>query len=68
MFVDVNLETLAIALVLPVGDAVADIVEKRVAAEVEPPDEHATEMADVADIVPRGTKQQWKKKFQSCQQ
>src|SRR5258706_6966092 len=51
MFVDVDLEALAVAAVLPVGDGVADAVEERAAAEIDPSDEHAAEMADVADVV-----------------
>src|SRR5713101_9452953 len=52
VFVHVNFEALAIALVLPVGDGVAETVEERAATEVQPADEHAAEMTDVADTVP----------------
>src|SRR6266851_636954 len=51
VFVDVHLEAFAIAAVLPVCDGVADAVEERAAAEIDPSDEHAAEMADVADVV-----------------
>ena len=51
MLVDVDLEALAIAAVLPVSDGVADAIKERSSAEIEPADEHAAEVADVADIV-----------------
>ena len=54
MLVDVDLEALAIAFVLPVSDGVADVVEERTAAEVEIANKHAAEMADVADVVSAG--------------
>ena len=44
VFVDVNLEALAIAAVLPVSDRVPEAIEKRAAAKIEPADEHAAEM------------------------
>src|SRR6266850_2967801 len=50
VLVDVDLKALAIALVLPVGDRVADVVEERTAAKIDPADEHAAKMADVADV------------------
>ena len=54
MLVDVDLEALAIAFVLPVSDRVADVVEERTAAEVEIANKHAAEVADVADVVSAG--------------
>ncbi len=51
VFVYVDLEALFVALVLPVGDGVADVVEEGAAAEVDVGDEHATEVADVGDVV-----------------
>src|SRR5712664_1314308 len=54
VFVDVDLEALAVAFVLPVSDRVADVVEERTAAEVEIANKHAPEMADVAYVVSAG--------------
>ena len=54
VFVDVDLEALAVAFVLPVSDRVADVVEERTAAEVEIANKHAAEMADVAYVVSAG--------------
>jgi len=51
MLVDVDLEALAIAAVLPVSDGVADAIKERSSAEIEPADEHAAEVADVAYFV-----------------
>ena len=56
MLVDVNLKAFAIALVLPVGDRVADVVEKRTPPKIDPADEHAAKMADVADVTPTESK------------
>src|ERR1700732_2512798 len=55
VLVDVDLEALAIAFVLPVRDGVADVVEERTAAKVEIADKHAAEMTDVADVVSAGS-------------
>lgn len=49
MLIDVNLKALAVALVFPVGHFVADTVEIGIAAQVEIADDHATEMAEMAD-------------------
>lgn len=49
MFIDVHLEALAIALVFPVRNFVAQTVEIRIAAEIEIANNHAAEMADMAD-------------------
>src|SRR5258708_13057439 len=54
MFVDVDLEALASAFVLPVGDGVADVVKERTSAKIEVANKHAAEMADMGDIVPAG--------------
>lgn len=56
VFVDVDLETLAIAFVLPVGDGVADVVQERATAEIDIANEHAAEMAKVTYFVSAGTK------------
>src|SRR5713226_4502344 len=53
VLVDVDLEALAIAFVLPVSDRVADAVEERASAEIKPPNEHASKMAHVANVVSR---------------
>src|SRR5437016_10952650 len=68
VLVDVDLEALAIAAVLPVGDGVADTVEERPAAEIDPADKHAPEMANVAYVITSGTKEKWKKELHSSQQ
>ena len=44
VLVDVDLETPAVAFVLPVRDRVADAIEKRAAAKIETANEHAAEM------------------------
>src|SRR5258708_36112590 len=54
VFVDVDLEALAVTLVLPVSDGVTDVVEERTAAEVEIANKHAAEMADVTCVVSAG--------------
>src|SRR6266850_3014026 len=51
VLVDVDLKALAIALVLPVGDRVADVVEEGAPAEIDPTDEHAAKMTDVTDVI-----------------
>src|SRR6266850_6934514 len=51
VLVDVDLKALAIALVLPVRDGVADVVEEGTPAKIDPADEHAGKMADVADVI-----------------
>src|SRR6266480_4092272 len=45
VLVDIDLEALAIAFVLPVRDGVADAIEERATTQIEPADEHAREMA-----------------------
>lgn len=54
MLVDVGLEPFAVALVLPVGDRVADAIEERTAAKIDPANEHAPKMTDVADVIAAG--------------
>ena len=51
MFVDVDFKFLAIALIFPVGDFIAETEEVGIAAKVEIADEHAPEMTKVADFV-----------------
>src|SRR5258708_4749531 len=51
VLVDVDLEALAIAAVLPVGDGVTHVVEERTAAEINIANKHSAEMADVADVI-----------------
>src|SRR5260370_1642948 len=51
VLVDVDLEALASTFVLPVGDGIEDVVKERTSAKIYPADEHAAEMADVADVV-----------------
>ena len=51
MFLHKNLEAPAVAPVLPVRHGIADAVKKRAAAEIEPTNEHATEMAEVTYLV-----------------
>ena len=63
MLVDVNLKALAIALVLPVRDGVANVVKERTAAEIEPANEHAAEVTEVADVITGRAKQQWEKEL-----
>jgi hypothetical protein len=63
VLIDVDLEALAIAPVLPVSDRIADAIEERSATEIEPADEHSAEMADVAYVISGGPKQQGKKKL-----
>jgi len=55
MLLHVNLETLAITLELPIGNFVAHAVQKRVAAEVQPADQHAAQMAEMGDAVSSGS-------------
>src|SRR5215813_3321758 len=62
MLVHVDLEALAIALQLPVGNSVADTVQQRTTSQVEVTNQHSTEMADVTDIV--STESEGSKKFQ----
>ena len=50
MFVEIDLEALARALVLPVSDGVTHAVEKRTPPEINPADEQTAKMADVADV------------------
>src|SRR5260370_13004533 len=54
VFVDVDLEALAIAFVLPVSDVVANVVQERTAAEVGVRDKDAAEVAEMDDIVSAG--------------
>ena len=49
MLVDVDVEFLAIALVFPVGDFIADAEEIGIAAEIEIADEHAAKVTEMAD-------------------
>ncbi len=63
MFVDVDLEALAIAAVLPVGDGVADTVKERAATQINPTNKHAAEVADMADVA--ATEAEGAEKFQS---
>lgn len=51
MLVNVHVESLAVALMLPVRNAVAHAVQKRSAPQINVADEHAPEMADVAHLV-----------------
>ena len=51
VLVDVDLEALFVALMLPVGDGVADVVQEGSAAQVDVGDQHAAEVADVGDVV-----------------
>jgi len=51
VFLHVDFEAFAIALVAPVCHFVADAEEEGAATEVDPADEHATEVAKVADII-----------------
>ena len=51
MFVDVHVKFFAVALVFPVGDLVTQPEEVGITAEIEVADEHASEMADMADTV-----------------
>lgn len=50
-FLHIDLEAFAVPLILPVRHFVAHAIEERTAAEVEPTDQHATEMAEMADAV-----------------
>ena len=58
MFVDVDLEALAIAPVLPIGDGVTDAIEERTAPEVDVTDKHAAKMTEVADSITARPKRQ----------
>ena len=51
MLVDVDVKFLAIALIFPVGNFVAQAEKVGIAAKVEITDQHAAEVADVADLV-----------------
>ncbi len=51
VLVDVDVEALAIAFELPVGDGVANVVQERTTAEIEVPNEHPAEMTKVTDPV-----------------
>jgi len=68
VLVDVDLEAPAIAAVLPVSDGVADAIKERSSAEIEPADEHAAEVADVAYVISSGPKQKREKKLHCSQQ
>jgi len=50
VLVDVNLKAFAIALILPIRNFIAQPIEIGIAAEIKIADEHAAEMADVADF------------------
>ena len=54
MLLHVDLETLAIAAILPVCDFIPETIKKRTAAEVQPADKHAPQMAKVTDAVASG--------------
>ena len=62
MLVDINLEALAIALVLPVGNRVANVVKEGTPAKIDPADEHTAKMADMADVI--ATKSKGSEKFE----
>ena len=49
VLVDVNIELFAIALVLPIGNFIAQTEEIRIPPKIEVADEHAAKMAEVAD-------------------
>src|SRR6202035_2714915 len=51
LLIHVNLEALFVALHFPIRDGVAHAVEKRAAAQIDVPDQHAAEMADMTDVV-----------------
>src|SRR5882724_4445567 len=55
VFIDVDLEALAVAAILPVRQSVADTVKKRTAAQIDVADQHSAKMAEVADVVPADT-------------
>ena len=62
MFVDVDLEALAIAAVLPVSDGITNTVEERAAAQINPAHQHAAEMAYMTDVA--ATEAKGSEKFQ----
>jgi len=68
VLVDIDLEALAIPFVLPVRDGVANVVKERAAAQVDPANEHAAEVTEVANVVTGRAKQQWEKKLQTGQE
>ena len=51
MLVNVHIESLAVALVLPVRNAVAHAVQKRSTPQINVADQHSAEVADVAHLV-----------------
>jgi len=51
VFLHKNLEAPAVAPVLPVRHGIADAIKKGAAAEIEPANEHAAEMAEVTYLV-----------------
>ncbi len=55
MLFHVDLEALAIAAILPVGDFIPEAIQKGAATEVNPADEHAAQMAEVADSIASGS-------------
>src|SRR5271165_1139029 len=50
----VDFEAFAVLLVLPVGHFIADTKEERTATEVDPANEHSTQVAKMANAVARG--------------
>ena len=51
MLVNVYVESFAVALVLPVRNAVSHAVQKRPSPQINVPHQHSAEMADVAHLV-----------------
>src|SRR5580692_11953966 len=51
VLVNVNIEALAVALVLPVRDAIAQAVQKGSTPQINIPNKHSPEMAEVAHLV-----------------
>ena len=50
-FFHVDFEPFSIAPVLPIRNSVAHVVKKRPSAEIQPPDQHATEVTEVTNII-----------------
>ncbi len=64
MLLHVDLEALAIAAILPVCDFIPETIKKRAAAEVQPADKHAPQMAKVTDSV--ASRAQGEEEFDGC--
>src|SRR3981081_2353474 len=47
----IHFKTLFVSLILPIRNAVAHVVEKRSAPQIDPAHEHSAEMAEMAHIV-----------------